>query len=277
MKTLYMTDLDGTLLMPDASVSDRTAQIINDLTSKGTLISVSTARSIADCDYIFAALHPSAPVALMNGTLIVSPDLKRVLHFEAIDEAVRNETLKILLECGCPPNVYKYYDNNTDVIFTEFASKDQREFYEKRKDSYRKFERVKNYDLSGDVIFFSSVAEHEKVAPAAERLKKVKGLNVSFYKDVYYKNGWFLEVSSERASKANALKKIKELTGADRCVVFGDNFNDLPMFAVADRAVAVKNARDEVKLAADEVIGSNCENAVAEYILNNAAPNDGNA
>ena len=67
-------------------------------------------------------------------------------------------------------------------------------------------------------------------------------------------------------SKASAVTDLKKLTGADRLTVFGDNLNDLPMMAVADVAVAVGNAFPEVKAAADIVIGSNRDDAVALYI-----------
>jgi hypothetical protein len=49
-------------------------------------------------------------------------------------------------------------------------------------------------------------------------------------------------------------------------VVFGDNLNDLPMMEVADYAVAVDNAFDEVKAAADMVIGPNYDDSVARFI-----------
>ena len=46
MKTLYVSDLDGTLLTPEGRVSPKTAEILNELIQRGLLISVDTARSI---------------------------------------------------------------------------------------------------------------------------------------------------------------------------------------------------------------------------------------
>jgi hydroxymethylpyrimidine pyrophosphatase-like HAD family hydrolase len=48
--------------------------------------------------------------------------------------------------------------------------------------------------------------------------------------------------------------------------VFGDNINDLKMFQFADRAIAVGNAQPEAIRHADQVIGSNAEDAVVRYI-----------
>ncbi|MDE6134546.1 MAG: HAD family hydrolase, partial [Muribaculaceae bacterium] len=63
---------------------------------------------------------------------------------------------------------------------------------------------------------------------------------------------------------------LKERTGADRLMVFGDNLNDIPMFEVADVAVAVGNALPEVKAAADVVIEPNYTDSVARYIAADA-------
>ena len=45
MKTLYVSDLDGTLLRSNISTSDFTNRTINDLVGKGMLFSYATARS----------------------------------------------------------------------------------------------------------------------------------------------------------------------------------------------------------------------------------------
>lgn len=68
-------------------------------------------------------------------------------------------------------------------------------------------------------------------------------------------------------SKADAVMRVKEMTGADRVVVYGDNLNDLPMFAVADEAVAVANARPQVLAAADRIIGRNTDDSVAKDMM----------
>ena len=75
-----------------------------------------------------------------------------------------------------------------------------------------------------------------------------------------------MAVSGADGGKDNALLRLKEWTRAKKLTVFGDNTNDLPMFRVADRALAVTNAKDEVKAAADEVIGANTADGVAEYL-----------
>ena len=55
--------------------------------------------------------------------------------------------------------------------------------------------------------------------------------------------------------------------GYEKIVAFGDNYNDLGMFEAADVSVAVGNACDEVKNAADIVIEKNTEDGVAKFLL----------
>ena len=54
----------------------------------------------------------------------------------------------------------------------------------------------------------------------------------------------------------------------DKIVAFGDNLNDIPLFEIADECYAVSNSAEELKKIATGVIGSNDEDAVAEFLLN---------
>ena len=91
-------------------------------------------------------------------------------------------------------------------------------------------------------------------------------MDIAFYLDVY-DDSWYLEIFSHKASKSNGLRFLREEYGFDEIVAFGDNLNDLPMFEQADIKVAVENARDEVKAAADHIIGTNGEDGVAQWLL----------
>jgi hypothetical protein len=48
--------------------------------------------------------------------------------------------------------------------------------------------------------------------------------------------------------------------------VFGDYLNDLDMFRIAGRSIAMGNALPEVKESANEIIGSNAQGAVLQYL-----------
>jgi len=61
-----------------------------------------------------------------------------------------------------------------------------------------------------------------------------------------------------------------ETYGFERIVDFGDNLNDLPMFAACDVKVAVENANPDVKAAADYICGANNNDGVVKWLEENA-------
>jgi hypothetical protein len=61
----------------------------------------------------------------------------------------------------------------------------------------------------------------------------------------------------------------------DKLVVFGDNLNDVRMFKMAARAVAVENASDEIKQYATEIIGPNEDDSVVKYVTEKEGLNKG--
>jgi len=68
------------------------------------------------------------------------------------------------------------------------------------------------------------------------------------------------------ASKANAIRQLRNKLGYEKLVVFGDGKNDVDMFELADEAYAVANAVPELKERATAVIGGNNEDGVAKWL-----------
>lgn len=84
-----------------------------------------------------------------------------------------------------------------------------------------------------------------------------------------YSPGWhWLTIHDRRATKDQAIRILMREWGLDKSelVVFGDDVNDLKMFRLADRAIAVENAIDQVKAMATTVIGPNSEDSVVRFI-----------
>jgi hydroxymethylpyrimidine pyrophosphatase-like HAD family hydrolase len=85
-----------------------------------------------------------------------------------------------------------------------------------------------------------------------------------------YSPGWsWLTVHDWRATKDQAIRILMREWGlaAAELVVFGDAENDLQMFQLAGRAIAVDNATDEIKRYASQIIGNNHEDSVVKFIL----------
>ena len=70
-KTLYISDLDGTLLQPNEQLSAFGCQTINQLVKSGMLFSYATARSYHTAKKCTAGLDAKIPLIVYNGALIV--------------------------------------------------------------------------------------------------------------------------------------------------------------------------------------------------------------
>ena len=81
----------------------------------------------------------------------------------------------------------------------------------------------------------------------------------------------FIAVMHKEAKKAKALAHIAGLWGIDKSNIaaFGDDFNDMDMLTFAGAGVAMGNALDEVKAAADFITLSNEDDGVADWINKN--------
>ena len=108
----------------------------------------------------------------------------------------------------------------------------------------------------GEIIYFCVLGNESLIRSAADGISSIEGIKYTFYRDAYDGDTWYLEVFDKAASKAHAVDFLREYTGADEVVCFGDNLNDLPMFERADLAVAVEGAVDEVKKRADSITSS---------------------
>lgn len=273
-RTLYVTDLDGTLLDYSSRVTPESARIITELTDSGALITVATARTPATVEPLLASTKISIPAIVMTGAALWDRHTQQYRDVKLIEdgEAVR---IMELADChGINPFVYTLGpDGRLDIYHDGPMSKADQKFVDERRGlPLKKFHIDERKDASGTFpptghcILYFAMGPVEKVSALAETLRGEAECSVSNYRDIFNKDTGIIEVFAPGVSKAEAVRQMAQRTGAERIVVFGDNLNDIPMMAVADVAVAVDNALEEVKSVANVVIGSNNTDAVARYI-----------
>ena len=88
MKTLYVSDLDGTLLRSDETTSEYTNSVINNLTDRGMIFSYATARSLITAKKVTSGLRAEIPLIVYNGAFIVDNLTGEVLAANYFDESV---------------------------------------------------------------------------------------------------------------------------------------------------------------------------------------------
>lgn len=268
MKTLYISDLDGTLLDPKPEITGRSAGIINGLISRGMHFTFATARSVYSAVPITSRLDISVPCILMNGVSIYDIRTNTYIKNEFIRPEDSAEVLSAFERHGIHCFMYRIEDGSLICYYSALTTKVMRSFAEVRKNEYKKpfvqLDRLADM-ADGNTVYFTTTGPHDELLPVKLEIDAIAGVETAFYLDVY--NGeWYLEIFSHKASKSNGVRSLREKYGFDEVVAFGDNLNDLPMFEQADIRVAVGNARDEVKAAADYVIGDNKSDGVAEWL-----------
>lgn len=268
LKTLYITDLDGTFLNPEGKVTETSASLINKMIDDGLLFTVATARSRVSAQQILQQLNLNIPVVLMNGVFIFDPVEEKYLSANPISEEKAEKVLKIFEKHNQTPFMFIFSKGNIDLEYTLLANKAQIDFYEERKHKYKKFQKVSVLSAVGkSVVYFANLVSYEQGKPIFDEISQLDGVSAVFYEDTYY-DCWYLEVFSDKSSKPGGMEFIKKYTKADITVAFGDNLNDIAMLKAADYCCAVSNSREEVKNIAHKIIEKNSEDAVAKEIYN---------
>lgn len=268
MKTLYVSDLDGTLLRSDITISEYTGRTINALAERGMLFSYATARSYSTASKVTKGLSARIPLIVYNGAFVIDNATGEIMISNFFGSDIQ-QVLEALLKAGVYPIVYAFVDGVERFSYIrEKCVPGMLEYIDSRAGDRRDHPVASEEALrAGDIFYITCIGEEEQLAPFYHRYKDT--YHCVFQKDVYSGEPW-LEIMPLHASKSHAARQLKELLGCDRLVVFGDGKNDIDMFELADEGYAVQNAVDELKAAATAVIGSNDEDGVARWLEANA-------
>lgn len=269
MKTLYVSDLDGTLLTSDMNISENSLKIINTLIDEGMLFTYATARSISSASIVAKGLSTRHPIIAYNGAFIVEPGTRKILAKEDFNRAEIQTVKELLTKAHISPLVYAFVDDKERVSWIPQKENEGKRHYINSRNGDRRLRPVENDEelYVGEVFYFTCIGEKEELEPVYEVLKDNENFTCTFQLEIYRDEYW-LEIMPRKATKANAILKLKELLGCDRIVSFGDAINDIPMFEISDECYAVENAVDKLKQMATQVIESNNNDGVAKWLQN---------
>lgn len=268
MKTLYVTDLDGTLLNKNEELSPFTINTINSLVERGINFTYATARSYKSAGHLTKKLNLKTPLIIYNGAFILNPQTLNNIDKNVFSKDEAAFLQKLCLSFNLQPLVYSLINGNERV-----AWKMGNEHYgllrylNSRKNDDRMAPLKTNDNLfSGEVYYVTCIGEKEGLQPLYNALKDDKRFNCVFQQELYRTEYW-CEIMPKKATKANAIKTLKQKMGFSKIISFGDAINDIPMFEISDECYAVKNAAAKLKSLATQVIGSNEDDAVAKKLL----------
>lgn len=268
MKTLYVSDLDGTLLRRDQTLSRYTLETLNGLIGEGMHFAYATARSAITARKVTQGLALRVPFVVYNGAFVLDGGSGEVLLENYFPDNGR-EILERLLGEGIYPTVYSIRAGRECMAFLpEHVTRGMKHFLDSRLGDPRWTElQDARQLLEGAVFYILCVDEEDRLFPLYQAYRD--RVHCVYQKDIYSGEQW-LEFLPAEANKANAVRRLKELLACEKLVVFGDGNNDLELFEIADECYAVSNAVEGLKAIATGVIGSNEEDGVAHWLEKNA-------
>jgi len=270
MKTLYLTDLDGTLLRSDQQLSDYTTRTINNLTQSGVHFSYATARSQVSASRVTGGLATPLPVICYNGGFIFDGKTKEILQAHYFTQTEMEYLVPLLAQHGVSPIAYAFINSNEHFSFIEENADDGMKFFLNSRVGDPRRRPVQNTDelYHGNVFYLTCISNVAQLSLLHEVITADKRFYTVYHKDIYSDARW-CEIMPAQATKAAAALQLKSMLGCEKLVVFGDGINDIPLFTVADESYAMANAEPELKEIATAVIDSNDNDGVAKWMDNN--------
>ena len=264
MRTLYVSDLDGTLLRSNETTSEYTNQVINSLVDKGMIFSYATARSLITAKKVTKGINARIPLIVYNGAFIIDNVTEKILLANYFDDSVQ-AVLDDLFTNEVYPIVYAYVEGKEKFSFVrELRTDGMKVFLESRKGDIRTNEVGALPELKkGDIFYITCIDEPDKLKPLYEKYQD--RYHCVYQEDIYSGEQW-LEIMPLAASKSNAIRQLRNMLDCDKVIVFGDGKNDIDMFQMADESYAVANAHEELKQYATGEILSNDEDGVAKWL-----------
>jgi Cof subfamily protein (haloacid dehalogenase superfamily) len=256
---VVISDLDGTLLNSDHTISAYTKSVFQELHQQNYLIIVATGRHHMDAMAIINSLGFPVYLVTSNGARIHSPQKELLYSFNIDGEAV-----KALLSLEIDEEI-------TTVLFKETVwqtSKTNKKLNAFQKDLAYPPEVVDFAaldDYSAIKIFFTH-DDHQKLVELRNRILE----NHSEVFHHAFSLPICLEFMDKSVDKSVAIAKILEKEGYsfEQAISFGDGFNDEKMLNAAGIGLIMENAPENLKskLPHLEVISNNNEDGVARYL-----------
>lgn len=254
---LIATDLDGTLLAGDGSITGRTQEVLRRARAAGIELVMVTGRPARHVAKIEGATALGGTAICVNGSLIYDLDRELVLSEERLSAQIAAELItglrsrmpgigfavEVGLEYGWEPS-YAVQRKRSELPRLPVA------------DALVLCERGVN----------KLIARHPRIS-IEELIEQANDLFAERAR-VSYSGAPFLEIGAASVSKASALAAYCSARSIERHQVlcFGDMPNDLPMLEWAGRSVAMGNAHASVLAAVREVTLSNEADGVAVVV-----------
>ncbi len=253
---LVASDLDGTLVRSDLSVSDRTRDALARVEEAGALFVMVTGRPPRWMAPVADATGHRGLAVCANGALVYDLHTEQVVRSSLISAEAAVEVVRSLRREI--PGIAFAVEKGLDGFGREAS-------YVPRWDNGEVLVAPVEELVSAGVV--KLLARHEEL-DSDDLLARARAAVGELAECTHSSSDGLLEMSATGISKASGLASLAEEWGiaATEVVAFGDMPNDLPMLSWAGHAVGMANAHPEVLAAVDEVTASNDDDGVAQVL-----------
>jgi len=256
---LIMIDLDGTLLNRESRITPETLGVLKTLQKKGILVTLASGRTYSSMLPYALELGGDAPLASYNGAWIRQPrGNQETLVHHTLPEPTARQALEILRQRGLHANVYindeLIVENNNDYI---------REYGFSKRVKYRIISSFDSLSPFNPTKILAIDDDTEKIARIRDELSKETDA------EIFRSSSVFCEILPAGIDKGWALDFFCARLGITpaEVIAFGDQENDITMLKKAGTGVAMANALDSVKEAADALAPAHHEDGVARFLM----------
>ncbi|ABS60322.1 MULTISPECIES: Cof-type HAD-IIB family hydrolase [Fervidobacterium] len=250
----FVFDLDGTVLTPKNEFPLETKELIMNILKKGDNVVFATGRMHISAkkllDRVFG--EDVFPIISYNGAVVYVPD-KGFIFEKTLELSTAHKVIDFFRRNNI--HVQTYVE---DILYTEKDNEEIKLYSKHAEVPYTVVDDLKA--IHQPPIKILGIGDQELLDRLIPDLKNVVGNSATVFKSFSI----FLDVVPADANKGIALRFLADYLKFDlsETIVFGDNENDIFMFEVAGRKIAVSNAVEKLKEVADFVSKSNEENGV---------------
>ncbi|MEM0912546.1 MAG: Cof-type HAD-IIB family hydrolase [Pseudomonadota bacterium] len=268
---LIFFDLDGTLLNKSSELTSFTRDTLNLLREKGIAHTVATGRTMVSAKRVLDGHSFDLPHIYSNGVTVWDPRDNGLTLENLLSQDEAEQVIDSALSHSLAPfvNTVASNQNNHDHII--FHGKLRQEVESNLVKNY--FETVdvtlqplKSLDDDAQITNISMIGETSVVRQVQQQIEEIESLVAYSGQAIEGAEFSWIDIHHRHANKGSAIENLKTQLGASNIICFGDSYNDLSMFKLADECYAPENAKCEVKEIASAVIGHHHDDGVALFL-----------
>ncbi len=219
---------------------------------------------------LIRGLHLHLPMVLMNGVLLYDPISHHYIRTLTLASSTVLKLGKLFDQNQIPYFLYTLQGETLVLYHRRMESWQEQHFWERRQEKpgkrFMQVDVIPYTDISLQVVYFAVVGKKELIDQTITLLREVDSIRFAYYSDVYEPDMWYLEIFHPDADKSNAAKELVSMYQFDQVCAFGDNYNDMALFELADESCAVANAVNPLKNIASHIISANTDDGVARWM-----------